>query len=341
MPRSRTRLKDIAAATGFSVNTVSLALRSSQRITQETIDTILAAAERLEYLPNHVARSLVSQATNTIGLVLTDIMNPTQARTARSIEQRLGEAHYSMMLAATDNVLANEINALEILCSQQVDGILIYPTHHRELDHLNALRRKGYPIVLLGADRNVGVDVVAVDDHRGAYKAVSHLTKLGHRRIGFLDSAGPMGNTEKYEGYEQALRENRISVDHALIVDPCGHGEASGYEAMTRLMATSLRPTALFAPNDNLALGAMAWCRHHGVPVPSELSIVGYDNVEASKFADVALTTINYDVQSVSEFAIARLLELIGNEDQAPAVTLIEPELVIRDSSQTLHRIDL
>src|SRR5512141_1016480 len=111
MQSSRIRLKDIAVATGFSVNTVSLALRSSKRIPQETTELILKAAERLEYRPNHVARSLVNRATHTIGLVLTDIMNPTLTLAARTIERRLDERGYSMMFAASDNIIASEIKA--------------------------------------------------------------------------------------------------------------------------------------------------------------------------------------------------------------------------------------
>jgi LacI family transcriptional regulator len=333
MQTSRIRLKDIAVATGFSVNTVSLALRSSKRIPQETTELILKAAERLEYRPNHVARSLVNRATHTIGLVLTDIMNPTLTLAARTIERRLDECGYSMMFAASDNIIASEIKALEVLRSHQVDGMLIYPTSRRHLEHIRPLRRAGYPVVLLGPDRDAGLDVVAVDDRRGAFKAVDHLLGLGHERIGFLDAAGPLGNTDKHEGYEQALRRHKVPLEPKLVVDPGGHGAPSGYAGMAALMKKRIRPTAVFTATDNLAIGVLAWCRDHGLRVPDDVSIVGYDNIEASEFAEIPLTTINYAADKVSEIAIERLLALIGNQAQTPTVTLIEPDLIIRRSS--------
>ena len=188
-------------------------------------------------------------------------------------------------------------------------------------------------MVLLGADGGAGMDVVAVDDRRGAQKAVSHLLELGHRSIGFLDAARQLGNSEKFEGYERALKRHGIKVDPKLVVDPRGHGETSGYEAMPELMSGRKRPTALFCPTDNLALGALAWCRDNGIAVPHEFSIVGYDNIEAARFADVPLTTINYAADAVSDRAIERLLSLVSNDAQAAKVTLIDPELVVRKSS--------
>jgi LacI family transcriptional regulator len=333
MSQPRVRLKDIAVATGYSVNTVSLALRRSRRIPQETKDLILAAAQRLDYLPNHVARSLVSKATHTVGLVLTDIMNPTLTLAARSIERRLNQRGYSVMFAATDNIIANEIKALDVLRSRQVDGILIYPTSHHQIDHIRRLRQAGYPIVLLGADRDAGMDAVAIDERRGADKAVTHLIDLGHRAIAFLDAAGPLGNSEKFEGFERALKRRGLKVDAKLVLDPGGHGVTSGYHSMPALLSGPRKPTALFCPTDNLALGALAWCRDNGVRVPEDLAVVGCDNIEAAEFADVPLTTIDYATDKVSVLAIERLLSLVADAAQPARVMLVDPDLVIRGSS--------
>ena len=268
MGTQRARLKDIAESTGFSVNTVSLALRASHRIPASTTATILSAAERLNYVPNRVARSLASRTSATVGLVLTDIMNPTLTMTARDIERRLAQRGYSMMLAASDNDVAREKYAIETMRSHQVDGLLIYPAHHLDIGHIRKLRATGYPVVLLGGERAKGVDIVAIDDRRGAFKAVDHLAKLGHRHIAFFDPAGPMGNREKLEGYHEALRRHGIKPLAALVFDPRGHGSRSGYQAMSRAMARRPRPTALFTATDDLAIGALAWCRDNGVRVP-------------------------------------------------------------------------
>ena len=332
MSTPRTRLKDVAESTGFSVNTVSLALRASPRIPSETSALILEAARRLDYVPNRAARSLVERTSRTIGLVLTDLRNPTQTMAAQAIERRLADAGYSMMLAASDNSVKNELTAIGTLRSHQVDGLLIYPANHGKLGHIRRLRTIGQPIVLLGAERRAGLDIVAVDDRQGAFKAVNHLASLGHKQIAFFDAGVNLGNREKYEGYLQALAAHKIKPNDALSPDPGGHGARSGFEAMEKLMRRRPRPTALFTPNDDLALGAMAWCRDHGVDVPADLAVVGYDNIELAPFAWPPLTTINYDTDVVSAAAIDRLLALAENPNRKSQVTLIEPELIVRES---------
>jgi LacI family transcriptional regulator len=334
VPSPKVRLKEIAAATKFSVNTVSLALRRSPRLPKETRDLILAEAKRQKYLPNNVARSLVSRATKTIGLVLPDIMNPTLTASAHCIERQLAKHGFSMMFAATNNILSQEIKALEVFQSHQVDGILIYPVRHPRLRHIRPLRRAGYPIVLLVADPAAGIDVVSVDDRRGAYKAVAHLLGLGHRRIAMLDSSQRLGNSEKSGGYEAALASYGVRVDQSMLIDPGGHDATSGYSGMTEIMKRARRPTALFAANDRLAIGALRWCRENGITVPDDLAIVGYDDIEAAAFADVPLTTIRYAVEEVADHAVRRVLTLVDHSDglPEPAVVLIEPNLVVRQS---------
>ncbi|OYW97944.1 MAG: hypothetical protein B7Z15_22610 [Rhizobiales bacterium 32-66-8] len=174
MGRPIVRLKDIADQTGFSVNTVSLALRDSARIPAHTRAVIRAAAAALHYLPNQVAKSLVSRETRTIGLVLTDITNPILTRVAQAIELALAKQGYSTLFATSNNDIAAERQVIEMFRSRQVDGMLIYPTSHRELAHISRLRRAGYPVVLLVADPDAGIDAVCIDERRGAYKAVRH-----------------------------------------------------------------------------------------------------------------------------------------------------------------------
>ena len=335
MGRSVTRLKDIAERTGFSVNTVSLALRGSLRIPEETRVVIREAAEALNYAPNHVAKSLVSRETKTIGLVLTDITNPALTHTAQAIEIALAERGYGTLFATSNNTLAEEIKAVDLFRSRQVDGMLIYPTTHRQLDHIRPLRRANYPVVLLVADPDAGVDAVCMDERRGGYKATRHLIGMGHRRIGIMDGGNPHGNLEKREGYEQALDEAGMKADPAIAVDPHGHSVERGFWAMDALMGTRERPTAVFAATDSLAIGALRWCQTHKVGVPEEMAIVGCDNIEFAEFASVPLSSVNYAVDVVTRMAVERLMNLISAGDQLPEprVTLIDPDLVIRESS--------
>lgn len=338
MGRSIVRLRDIADKTGFSTNTVSLALRKSPRIPKETRDIISAAAAELNYLPNQIAKSLVSRETKTIGLVLTDITNPTLTLTAQSVEIALAKRGYGTLFATSNNTLEEEIKVVEMFRSRQVDGMLIYPTSHNQLDHIRPLRRANYPVVLLIGDPDSGLDAVSVDDRRGAYKATRHLIELGHKRIGILDASSPIGNVEKLEGYQQALSEAGIDYDQSLAVDPKGHSAPKGYHAMDEMMALSPPPTAIFAANDSLATGALRWCHKHNLKIPDDLAIIGFDNIELAEYAATSLSTINYAADQVSRMAVDRLMDLIAAGDHLPdpEVTLIDPDLIIRESTQSL-----
>jgi LacI family transcriptional regulator len=336
MGRSIVRLKDIADKTGFSTNTVSLALRQSPRIPQQTRDIIQRAAAELNYLPNQIAKSLVSRETKTIGLVLTDINNPVLTHTAQAIELALAARGYGTLFATSNNNMAEEIRAIEMVRARQVDGILIYPTSHRQLDHLRVLRRANYPIVLLVADTEGGIDAVGMDERRGAYKATRHLIDVGHRRIAIIDGADPFGNREKRDGYHQALTEAGLAHDPALVLDPRGDSVDRGYWAIDGIMSGDERPTAIFAANDSLALGALRWCLKHHVRVPEDVAIVGMDNIEFGEYAGVPLSSVDYAVETVTRMAVERLMRLIGAGDQLPEphVTLIDPDLVIRESTR-------
>ena len=336
MGRSIVRLKDIADKTGFSTNTVSLALRHSPRIPQQTRDVIQRAAAELNYLPNQIAKSLVSRETKTIGLVLTDINNPVLTHTAQSIELALSARGYGTLFATSNNNLTEEIRAIEMVRARQVDGILIYPTGHRQLDHLRMLRRANYPIVLLVGEADAGIDAVGMDERRGAHKATRHLIDVGHRRIALIDGANPQGNREKREGYQQALAEARIGFEPALVLDPRGNSVDRGYWAVDGVMSGPDRPTAVFAANDSLALGALRWCLKHNVRVPEDVAIVGMDNIEFGEYAGVPLSSVDYAVETVTRMAVERLMRLIAAGDQLPEprITQIDPDLVIRESTR-------
>jgi LacI family transcriptional regulator len=334
MRSSAPRLKDIADKTGFSTNTVSLALRESPRIPIQTRELIQRAADELNYQPNHVARSLAIRETKTIGLILTDIMNPTLTETAQQVELALAARGYGTLFATSNHQISEEIRLAEMFRSRRVDGMLIYPAVHHRLDHLKALRRH-FPVVLLIGGPDVGLDVVSVDDRSGARHAVRHLIDLGHKRIGFLNPHDKGGNSEKFEGYQQALADAGIALDPSLVVATNGHYATNGYYAVDHLMAIKNPPTAIFSHNDSLAFGALRWCHRNGRRVPKDVAIMGYDNIELTEFAEPPLSTMNYAVDVVSRMAVDRLMRLITDGEHAaePRVTLIDPELVVRGST--------
>jgi LacI family transcriptional regulator len=335
LAKGTVRLSDVAARTGFSVNTVSLALRESSRIPLETRTKIQSAAAELGYFPNHVAKSLVNRETRTIGLVLTDVMNPVLTHTAQAVELALAERGYGTLFATSNNNFTEEVKVVDMFRSRQVDGMLIYPARHRDLDHLRPLRLANFPIVLLIADPSVGLDGVSVNDRSGALQAARYLIGRGHKRIGFLDASSRNGNFEKLEGYQEALSEAGIRFDPAMVVPTDGDHSRSGYFALDLLMGAPTTPTAVMGDNDSIALGALHWCHKHKVRVPQDLAIMGFDNIPSTEFAYPPLSTVNYDVEAVSRMAVDRLMRLIkaGDHLPEPRVSMIDPELIIRSST--------
>jgi LacI family transcriptional regulator len=330
--RPRATLKDIAAATGFSANTVSLALRGSPRLPKSTRGRILEEARRLNYFPNHIARSLASSATRTIGLVLTDIMNPTLTLAARTIERELAMAGYAMMFAASDTSLENEKRALELFLSYQVDGMLVYPANVGKHEHIRAVAAAGTPVLLLVDLPDAGLDTVAIDDHAGAFKVFSHLCERGHRHFAMLDGGRRTGNLDKLEGALQAVRAAGLAEDAIQVLEPEGHAVMHGGLLMAQVMALAPRPTALFASTDSLATGALHWCRQNRVTVPGDLAIAGYDNTDLSRYGVMPLTTVNYAADTISRIAVDRILNRIASGDSGatPETRLIEPDLIVR-----------
>jgi DNA-binding LacI/PurR family transcriptional regulator len=335
MSPPRARLKDIAAMTGFSTNTVSLALRKSPLVTEDTRQLIEKAAEEMSYRPNEIAKSLVQRQTRTIGLVLTNIVNPILTQTAQAIETALADRGYSTLFATSTNDREHEIKAIEVFQGRQVDGILIYPTNHSQIDHIKKLRKFHLPVVLLASEPDGGFDVVSLKERLGAYKATRHLIELGHKRIGIIDSGYRVGNPEKLQGYLDALAEANIGRDDRLIVSESGYSPVLGHAGMEALMIAAEPPTAVFASNDAFAFGVLDWCIQHGLDVPGDISVIGFDNIEFSAYAATPLTTVSYDPKLLAQMAVDRLLFLIesGGPETEPLMQHVEPEITVRKST--------
>jgi LacI family transcriptional regulator len=332
--RRQSTLADIAALTGFGTNTVSLALRDSTRISEETRNKIRTAARELDYVPNQIAKSLAMDRTLTVGLILHSITNPIVTQAAKLIQLALAERGYSVLFATSNGNFEEEIRAITIFRSRMVDGLLIYPLIHKKIDHLVELRSKNFPIVLLNGYQDAPVDAVGVDEFRGAYQATRHLIDLGHTHIGAIL---PMErrNTEKYDGYLAALKKAKLRLDKDVLFAPPTHSIAAGLSATHNIMDRRARPSALFASSDLYALGALRWATINKVTVPEELAIAGFDDIESAQNAVLPITTINNDVAVMSRRAVDRLCVLMASRNNMPPpkTELIEPTLVVREST--------
>jgi len=342
MGHKRTRLRDIAEKTGFSANTVSLALRDSPRIPEATRNVIKAVAHELHYMPNRIAQSLVSQRSMMIGLVLTNLRNPILTQVAEEVSRVLAEQGYATMFATSSRDVAKEQAVIATLRERQCDGILIFPTDHGDVGHLHRLREIGYPLVSFVPDPDRRIDCASSNDELGAAKATAHLLASGRRKIALLDAATPLGNTEKRDGYRKSLEAAGLSMTDDLLVNVPDIRVTDGFNAMEILEARGIRPDAVVATNDSLAVGVELWCQRHRIKVPDAVAVVGFDDIEFARLAAVPVSTIAYPVEIIVRAAVTRLLELIAVSGTlpAPTQTMFEPELLVRASTSTSESHD-
>ncbi len=268
-------IHDVAKRAGVAPITVSRVINNSGYFSQDTRARVEAAIAELEYMPNRLASSLRSKRTNTLALVITDITNPFFTTLARGVEDTASDAGYTVVFCNTDESDVKEQKYLQVLLQQQVDGILLVPARSTAAS-LDVIRKQATPVVIL--DRRMPpdtkVDVVRCENEDGAYRLVRLLSELGHERIAIL--SGPMGVStaeDRLAGYQRALAEAGQPPDSGLII----YGEfnqTSGYDMIQRLLAVEPRPTAIFAANNMIGIGALNAIRDVGLRVPDDMAMV-------------------------------------------------------------------
>jgi LacI family transcriptional regulator len=329
-----TTIREVAESAGVSYATVSHVINNTRLVSPETRERVLAAMDALNYRPNALARSLRQGKTNTIGLVLPDSANPFFAEISRGIEDEAFKKGYSVFLCNTELDTQRELFYVDVLSKKQVDGI-IFVAAGDQADSLDYLIQRRMPLVMIDREvPNVEADAVLTDNQLGGYLAARHLLDLGHSRIACI--AGPSSITpssERIIGYRKALEEAGISYDEKLVLRGDYHAQ-SGMDITHIILGMNPRPTAVFALNDLMALGALRAAAEAGCSVPRDLSVVGYDNLEISRFTNPPLTTIAQPKKEVGTRAVNLLVERMAQKSQPPVRLVLPPELIVRRSTQ-------
>jgi len=329
-------IREVAESAGVSYATVSHVINNTRVVTQETRERVLAAMVALDYRPNALARSLRQGKTNTIGLVLPDSANPFFAEISRSIEDEAFKKGYSVFLCNTELDTQRELFYVDVLSKKQVDGI-IFVAAGDQPDSLDFLLRQNMSVVMIDRDLpNVEVDAVLTDHRLGGFLATHHLIELGHTRIACI--AGPSSITpsaERITGYRQALEEANLPYDESLVLRGDYHAQ-SGMELTHVLLAMTPRPTAIFALNDLMALGALRAAAEANYSVPRDLAIVGYDDLELARFTSPSLTTIAQPKKEIGSQAVNLLAARISQKSRPPSRLVLPPELIVRRSTQSV-----
>ncbi len=327
--------QDVARKAGVSVATVSRVLNDSPHVTQRARDLVLSAVKELNYQPNRTAQRLRAGHSHVVGLIISDIQNPFFTSVVRGIEDVAYHHGYSIVLCNSDEDIQKEQLYIDVLSSERVAGVIIVPTGK---DCCTPLLNLQMPIVMM--DRvvpGIAADSVVLDNAAGAYAATRHLIELGHRRIGLIAApAGPSVGIERQRGYEQALRDHGLPVDLALI---CAGDfkESGGHAAAHALLDLKPRPTAIFAANNLMTMGAFQAISEKGLRIPGDISVVGFDDMPWLALLAPPLTAVRQPTYEIGAQAAGLLFARLSDHTAPIQTRVLEPELIVRGSTTYAH----
>jgi LacI family transcriptional regulator len=328
-----TTIRDVARRAGVSTTTVSHVINRTRKVDAITAARVDAAIAELGYRPNALARSMRRGRTHTVGVILPDIANPFFGDLGRWLEDALFEAGYSAIICNSDGDERKESRYLDVLLSKKVDGILLIAASQPS-EGLRHLVDSGPPTVVVDRELDdLALPQVMVANHHGGYLAGQHLAELGHRRIGVIAGPGGLGTSAKrLDGVRDALTESGIAIDAAYL-QRGDFRAAGGRLAMEALLALEPRPTAIFAENDLMALGALAAAHAAGLEIPRDLSVVGFDGIAFSADVTPPLTTVLQSTQGIAAAAVELLLDQLRDGSAPTRQVELPVALAIRGTS--------
>jgi LacI family transcriptional regulator len=333
-------LKDIAAELGISPTTVSRALKDDSRITKPVRDRVHKLARKLGYRPNLMAKGLVSNKTETIGFLVDNLSWSFFSELAEYVQNAAEKHSYSVLIYSSQKNVERERTGVESFLSRGVDGLLVYATEAKENEALYySLSESGLPVLFFNNFTQLSVNCVATDNYKGTRKAIEHLLELGHRKIGYIGSQEDTTvKQQRLSAYmdafsEEELQENRNWI--ALEDDDFLYG----YRVAKQWFANNDQvPTAILTQNDFLAFGIYKALYELGKRIPEDVSVVGFDDLDTCQFMHPPLTTVRVPLRQLAESALHFLIDRIhdskhGTEARTPMKMMVEPQLIIRDST--------
>lgn len=343
-PRRRT-LQDVAEALGLTANTVSRALNDKPGVSAATRALIKAEAERIGYVPNVHARSLVLGSRRTIGVILTDLANPFFADLVSEIEELAVNAGYTLLLLLSDEDPERERVAIETAMRSGVDGIIGVPVQGRN-NPWEAVVRAGIPLVLVARELpEMDVDFFSTDNELGRGRAAEAVIERGARDIVLVEEDLRITTVDhRIDGFRRALEAHGIPFDSSRVARVPSRRTARGaslwrgedaHRVLSDLLDTGHVPDAFLVGNDYFALGLYAALRERGLRVPDDVLVIGWGDYPFSRFLDPPLSTLRLSVKELAQRSTERLLDLInGTATPGPIVERFQPELLLRASTQ-------
>ncbi len=329
-----TTLKELAARAGVHPSTISRVVNGDplQRVSAETRARIEALLAETDYQPDIVARSLRLKQTFVLAMLVPDVTNPLFAGIFLGVEDVAVTAGYTVILANTDGSRARERHHLQQLEARKADGIILASASLSD-PSVHWLRERSICHVLAYRFSDNDDPFVGVDDAAGAATATRHLIELGHRRIAHL--AGPRNVStavSRKQGFRAALKAADLRCPAELVVE-AGFAEESGWKAMESLLGLPAPPTAVFAVDDMTAIGAYQAVLDRGLRIPEDVAIIGFNDVPLASRLEPGLSTMRVPVREIGSVAAQALLNQLGDDDYRPCRLILQPELVVRAST--------
>jgi DNA-binding LacI/PurR family transcriptional regulator len=326
---------NVAKEAGVSIATVSKVINRTGSISERTRKKVFQVMKKLNYQPSVVASALTGKQTKTIGLIIPDISNPFFAEIARSIEDRSHEQGFNVIMCSTDNNEEKEKRYLSVLTRQRIDGLVV-ASAFRSTSLIEDMMKQSVPIALIATKiPKLSIHTVTVDDYKGGYIAASYLLSLGHKKVAIIVEDA-RSNQPRLHAFKDVMLEAKIPIpDHYVI-----QTEATiqkGYGSAKQLLSLQERPTAIFACNDLLAIGAMQAAKEAGIRIPQDLSIIGFDNTVLSVTTAPMLTTVAQPMKEMGAKVVDLLIQEMEESKLHKECLLLSPELIIRQSTAPLQ----
>ena len=325
-------IKDVAAMAGISYTTVSHVVNKTRPVSEPVRLKVEEAIARLDYVPSAVARSLKAKSTATIGLLVANSLNPYFAELARGIEDYCERNNYCVILCNCDDDPDKQRNYVRVLLEKRVDGLVV-ASAGGDLGLASGLTGVRTPMVIVDRSlEGIDADLVRIDHEQGAYLATRHLLDLGHRAVACIGGPAITSVAQlRLAGYLRALSEAGITPQARWMVES-DFSCTGGYEAANRLLAAD-PPSAVFACNDMMGIGVLRAAAERQIRVPEQLSVIGFDDVQMSRYVYPALTTVGQSILQLGETAAQVLLRRIATPGRSVEQLIVAPSLVLREST--------
>ncbi len=327
-------MKEVADRANVSVATVSRVINKSGYVRPELEERVFSAMRELKYQPSALARSLRRQETLTVGLLVPQVDLPFFGALAFTIEKTLFDHNYRALICSAEEDPNKENAYIQMLIRQRVDGVIIVPTGHSS-DGVRQLMDAGVPIVLVDRDLSIeGVSKVLVNNQHGGYEGMKHLIGLGHRKIAIIGApTHSKAIAARIAGAHRAIQEADLEPCIEFYRPTVPDQFDLGYRALNEILATLYVPTAVFALTDVAAVGVMHAAARHGLRIPEDLSVLGFDNIPLSAFVLPELSTVEQPIREMGDHASRLLLDLMQRRQHRPQTVTLDTRLIVRQST--------